>query len=81
MEYAQVSYRKRIVIGLVLIELLLAGGWVWLHYQAVTSGHAAPEAPRVIGQMFGGAMGLILALSPFLYLFAARNDKRKNPPV
>jgi hypothetical protein len=72
-----VSYRKRLVIGLILIELLLAGGWAWLHYQAVTSGHAAPEAPRVIGQMFGGAMGVILALSPFLYLFAGRNDRRR----
>jgi len=76
-----VSRRKRTVIVLVLIELLLAGGWAWLHYQAVIPGRATPDAPRVIGQVFGGAMGLILALSPFLYLLAARNDKRKSPPV
>ena len=68
------------MIVLVLIELLLAGGWIWLHRQA-TLGHASPDAPRVIGQAFGGAMGPILALSPFLYLLAARNDKRKSPPV
>jgi hypothetical protein len=30
----------------------------------------------VIGQVFGGAMGTLLALSPLLYLVARRNDKR-----
>ena len=75
------SRRKRTVIVLVLIELLLAGGWIWLHDQATTAGHASADAPRVIGQTFGATMGLILALSPFLYLIAARNDKRKSPPV
>ena len=74
------SRRKRTVIVVILIELLLAGGWAWLHYSAM-SGHASPDAPKVIGQMFGGAMGLILVLSPFLYLLAARADKQKSPPV
>ena len=74
------SRRKRTVIVLVLIELLLAGGWLWLHRQS-TLGHASPDAPRVIGQTFGAAMGLILALSPFLYLLAARHDKQQSPPV
>jgi hypothetical protein len=76
-----VTRRKRTVIVLVLIELLLAGGWAWPHYQAVTSGRATADAPRVIGQTFGAAMGLILALSPFLYRLAARNDKRQSPPA
>jgi hypothetical protein len=31
---------------------------------------------RVIGQVFGGAMALILALSPLLYLMARKNDRR-----
>ena len=31
---------------------------------------------RVIGEVFGGAMGLLLALSPLLYLLAGRNDRR-----
>jgi hypothetical protein len=60
------SRRKRTVTVIVLIELLLAGGWIWLHHSAVISGHAAPDATRVIGQVFGGAMGLMFALSPFL---------------
>ena len=70
------SKRKRTVIGIVVIELLLAGGWIWLHYLAMTSPHASPDSTRVIAQVFGGAMGTLLALSPLLYLVARRNDKR-----
>jgi len=70
------SKRKRTVIAIVVIELLLAGGWILLHNLATTSPRASPDSGRVIGQMFGGAMGLILALSPVLYLTARKNDKR-----
>jgi hypothetical protein len=70
------SKRKRTLIALVVIELLLAGGWIWLHSMAISSPNASPDAPRVIGQVFGAAMGIILGLSPFLYLFARRNDLR-----
>jgi hypothetical protein len=68
------SKRTRVVIVLVVIELLLAGGWLWLHNMALTSSHATADSTRVIGQTFGAAMGIVLALSPFLYLFARRND-------
>ena len=70
------SKRKRTVIAIVVIELLLAGGWMWLHNLAITSPRATPDSARVIGQVFGGAMALILALSPLLYLMARKNDKR-----
>ena len=30
----------------------------------------------VIGEVFGGAMGVLLALSPLLYLLARSNDRR-----
>jgi len=70
------SKRKRTVIGIVVIELLLAGGWIWLHGMAATSANASADSTRVIGEVFGGAMGLILALSPMLYLMARRNDRR-----
>ena len=72
----RMSKRKRTVIGILVIELLLAGGWVWLHNLAMTSPHASLDSTRVIGQVFGGAMGMLLALSPLLYLVARRNDKR-----
>ena len=69
------SRRKRTLIAIVVIELLLAGGWIWLHGMAMTSPHAAKDSARVIGEVFGGAMGLVLALSPLLYLLARNNDR------
>jgi hypothetical protein len=69
------SRRKRTLIAIVVIELLLAGGWIWLHGMAMTSPHAAKDSPRVIGEVFGSAMGLVLALSPLLYLMARNNDR------
>ena len=68
------SKRKRTIIALIMIELLLAGGWLWLHTMALNSPRASPDSTRVIGQVFGAAMGIILAVSPLLYLFARRND-------
>jgi hypothetical protein len=68
------SRRARVVIVLIVVELLLAGGWFWLHNLALTSPHASPDSNRVIGQTFGAAMGIVAALSPLLYLLARRND-------
>lgn len=72
------SRRRRTLIGIVVTELLLAGGWIWLHGMALTSPHATKDATRVIGEVFGGAMGLLLALSPLLYLLARNNDRRAS---
>ena len=72
------SRRRRTLIGIVVIELLLAGGWIWLHGLALTSPHATKDSARVIGEVFGGAMGLLLALSPLLYLLARNNDRRAS---
>jgi hypothetical protein len=69
-----VSKRKRTIITLVVVELLLAGGWIWLHGMALGSPHASPDSTRVIGQVFGAAMAIVLALSPVLYLMARKND-------
>ena len=68
------SKRTRVVIVLIVVELLLAGGWFWLHNLALTSSHASADSTRVIGQTFGAAMGIVAALSPVLYLVARRND-------
>ena len=68
--------RKRTLIGIVVIELLLAGFWYYLHTEMATSPNASPDSAEVIGRTMGGAMGLILGLSPLLYLMARRNDRR-----
>jgi hypothetical protein len=64
--------------GIVVIELMLAGGWIWLHGLALRSPQATPDSARVIGEVFGGAMGLLLALSPLLYLVARSNDRKAS---
>ena len=68
------SKRKRTVIALIVVELLLAAGWFWLHNMALTSARASPDSIRVIGEVFGAAMGIVLALSPLFYLMARKND-------
>jgi hypothetical protein len=75
-ESLEMSRRKRTLIAIIVIELLLAGGWIWLHGMAMASPHSAKDSARVIGEVFGGAMGLVMALSPLLYLMARNNDRR-----
>ena len=70
------SRARRTILMLALIELLLAGLWLYLAHLAATSTGASPDAPRVIGQTMGAAMGVILGLSPFLYLLARSNDRK-----
>ena len=72
------SKRKRTVITLIVVELLLAAGWFWLHNMALTSARAGPDSTRVTGQVFGAAMGIVLALSPLLYLMARKNDLKEK---
>jgi hypothetical protein len=66
------SYRKRIILLVAVIEILLAGFYLW----AVTApGDAEQIAER--GRLIGMIMGVILGLSPLLYLMARNNDRRK----
>ena len=63
------SKRRRTILGIIIIELLLACGWYYLASLAQT-----PEAARRIGETMGMVMGVILGLSPLLYLMARGND-------
>jgi hypothetical protein len=63
---------RRTIFALVLLELMLAGLWLYL----LSSPNAGPESGRVIGQTMGAAMGVILGLSPLLYLLARSNDRK-----
>ena len=60
------SPTARLIIGIVLIELLLAGLWFWLAGMAAESS-AHPRAQVVIGQSIGGAMGIVLALGCVIF--------------
>ena len=70
------SKTKRTLIAIATIEVLLLGGWLWLHNLAMTSSNATPDAGRVIGEVFGGAMGGLLCLAPLLCLMARKNDRQ-----
>jgi hypothetical protein len=63
---------KRTILALVLVELLLAGLW---YYLARAPG-AGPDTARVLGETMGLAMGVVLGLSPLLYLLARSNDRK-----
>ena len=70
------SRRKRVIIAVIVLEVLLGLGWIWLTNAATSGGSSNPDAPRVIGQVMGTAMGILLGISPLLYLFARSNDRR-----
>jgi hypothetical protein len=67
---------KRTILLVVLLELMLAGLWFYLANMAATSPAAHADSGRVIGQTMGMAMGIILGLSPVLYLLARSNDRK-----
>ena len=70
------SRTKRVIIVMALIQLLLAGIWIYLAHLAATSAGAHPDAQRVIGQTMGSAMGLLLGLTIPLYFLARVNDRK-----
>ena len=70
------SKRKRTLIAVVVLELLLAGLWYYLHMEAITQPGWTKDAPEVIGRTMGTVMGALLGLAPLLYLMARRNDLR-----
>jgi hypothetical protein len=72
----RMSRRKRVIIAVIVLEVLLGLGWIWLSQVAASGGSSNPDAPRVIGQVMGAAMGILLGISPLLYLFARSNDRR-----
>ena len=63
---------KRTIIALVLLEIFLAGLW---YYLAGVPGDG-PDTSRVLGQTMGTAMGVVLGVSPLLYLLARSNDRK-----
>lgn len=55
------SPNTRLIVGFGFIELCLAALWIWLANAAAESS-TRPDAQMVIGQVMGGAMGLVFGL-------------------
>lgn len=69
---------KRMIVGVAILELILAGSWIWLHGLAAASPRANAESTRVIGEVFGGAMALVLVVAPLLYLVMRKSGRRST---
>jgi hypothetical protein len=68
------SPNARLIVGLGVIELGLAVLWIWLANAAAESS-PEPGAPVIIGQIMGGAMGLIFALGCVIFLVRRSRQK------
>ena len=67
--------RTLLVIG--LVELLLAGIWLYLaNLGASQPGRVTPDFQRTLGSTMGAAMGGFVGFGLLLYLVAAKNDRR-----
>ena len=64
----------RLFLGLGVIELGLAVLWIWLAKTAAQSS-SDPAAQAVIGQILGGAMGLIFGLGCAIFLIRKFRQK------
>ena len=70
------TYKKRAVLAIVLVELLLAGIWVYLANLGVDHPERiAPEYQDTLGSVMGTAMGGFLGLGLVLYLMAVKRDR------
>ena len=71
------SKKMRTVLAVVLVEVILAGIWVYL----AQLGHAHPERmaagyQQTVGSTMGTAMGAFLGLGLILFLMAAKRDRQ-----
>jgi hypothetical protein len=70
------SYKKRTVLAILLVELLLGGIW----FYPATMGATQPDRvtddfQTTVGSTMGGAMGLFLGLGVVLFFVAAKRDR------
>lgn len=70
------SYRKRTLFAILLVELLLAGIWIWLAMLGATEpDRVTDDFQSNVGSIMGMAMGAIAGLGVLLYVMAARRDR------
>ncbi|HYI48034.1 MAG TPA: hypothetical protein VEX35_06165 [Allosphingosinicella sp.] len=66
----------RVVIGIGILELMLAGIWYYLHRDLAATGDNSPESAGALGQMMGGAMGAVLGFAILLYFLRWMKERR-----
>lgn len=71
------TYKTRTLLAIALVELLLAGIWLYLaNLGAAEPGRVAPDFQRALGSTMGAAMGGLLGLGLLLFLMAAKRDRQ-----
>ena len=68
--------KRRAILGIALVEVLLAG--IWIYLSLLGSSHperASPEFDRVVAQTMGSAMGFVAAFGIFLHLIARKQAR------
>jgi hypothetical protein len=72
------SRRKRVLVTFIVIEMVLAGIWVWLHLLASDPARVnRPDAQAHIGQIMGMVMGALFGVGAVLYFVSAAADRKK----
>ena len=67
---------KRTIIGVIVVEAMLAGLWAYLAIDgAANPGQVTADFGRTLGSTMGGAMGGFLGLSVLLIALARKNDR------
>ena len=73
------TYKTRTLLGIALVELLLAGIWFYLANLGATNPDRVQSGfQQNLGSTMGGAMGALLGLGLVLFLIAAKRDKGKS---
>jgi hypothetical protein len=66
----------RTLLAILLVELLLAGIWLYLaNMGQAQPGSVTPDFPRTLGSTMGMAMGAFLAFGLLLFFLAAKRDR------
>jgi hypothetical protein len=72
------SRRVRLLLGIVLVESMLAGLWYMLQPdERGRTQFLSPDGPAEVGRIMGTAMGAMLGLAIFLYFIASAADRRR----
>jgi len=71
------TYKKRTILAVILVELLLAGIWFYLAGMGQADpDRVTPDFQQTLGSTMGMAMGAFLGFGLLLLFIAAKRDRQ-----
>lgn len=71
------TYKMRTILAIVVVEILLAGIWLYLANMGRTQpDRVTPNFQQTLGSTMGMAMGALLGLGILLFFIAAKRDRQ-----